>query len=160
MVRVHIDAPPEAVWRVLEDLEHQGEWMVDVRRLEVVSEQKRGVGAVMRVTSELFGLAVVHDVMRVTVWHPPRRMDIEHVGRVRGTGSFLLEPSGEGTAFTWVERVRVPLGVVGEALFAVAVRPHLRRVFGRSLANVGRLAVARDRVADVRSPAEQGHASL
>lgn len=141
VVRVFIPAAPEAVWAVLEDIERQGEWMVDVRRLEVVGEPRRGVGAVMRVTSELFGLPVVHDVMRITVWDPPRHMDVEHIGRVRGTGSFVLEPSGEGTNLTWVERVRVPLGVVGEALFAVAVRPHLRRVFGRSLGNVGLLAI-------------------
>jgi len=142
-VRTHIPAPPDAVWAVLEDLEHQGDWMVDVRRLDVVTEQKRGAGAVMRVTSELFGLPIVKDVMAITVWDPPRRMDVEHRGQFKGTGSFILEPAGDGTNFTWIERVRVPLGPVGELAFAAVVRPHLRRVFGRSMANVRRLAIKR-----------------
>jgi len=142
-VRIHIPAPPEAVWAVIEDLEHQGDWMVDVRRLKVASERKRGAGAVMHVTSELFGLPIVKDVMAITIWDPPRRMDVEHIGRVRGTGSFWLEPSGEGTNLTWVERVRVPLGPLGELAFAAVVRPHLRRVFGRSMKNVRLLAVGR-----------------
>ena len=139
-------ASPGAVWSVLEDLEHQGEWMVDVRRLEVVTEQKRGVGAVMHVTSDLFGRPVVKDVMAITRWEPPSRMDVEHRGQFKGTGSFLLERVHNGTIFTWVEDFEPPLGPLGEAGFALAVRPHLVRVFGRSLANVRRLAVERELV--------------
>ena len=140
-VRIHIPAPPEAVWAVIEDLEHQGDWMVDVRRLKVVSERKRGAGAVMHVTSELFGLPIVKDVMEITVWEPPRRMDVEHRGQFHGTGSFILEPTANGTNFTWVEDFRPRLGPLGELAFALLIRPHLRRVFFRSVSNVRRLAL-------------------
>lgn len=140
-----ISAPPEAVWDVIADLEHQAAWMVDVRTLDIVSEQKHGAGAVLHVTSELFGMPLVKDVMHITAWEPPRRMDVAHRGQFSGSGSFLLEPAenaaGErGTLFTWIEDFRPPLGPLGEGGFAVVVRPHLLRVFARSMANVKRLA--------------------
>lgn len=141
-MRRFIAASPERVWAVLADLEHQAAWMVDVRRLEVVTEQKQGAGAVLYVTSELFGLPVVKDVMAITASEPPRRMDVEHRGQFHGTGSFLLDPVHNGTIFTWVEDFRPPLGSLGELAFALVVRPHLRRVFARSMENVARLATA------------------
>lgn len=141
-VRVFIAAPPEVVWEILADLEHQAAWMVDVRKLKVVTEEKRGVGAIMHVTSELFRLPIVKDVMAITAWEPPRRMDVEHRGQFKGTGQFLLEPAHNGTTFIWIEDFAPPLGRLGELVFALVVRPHLRRVFARSLANVRRLAEA------------------
>ena len=141
-IRRFISATPERVWAVLADLEHQAEWMVDVRRLEIVTPEKQGVGAVMHVTSELFGLPVVKDVMAITAWEPPHRMDVEHRGQFHGTGSFLLDRVDNGTIFTWIEDFRPPLGPLGEIVFAAIVRPHLIRVFARSMANVARLAAA------------------
>jgi carbon monoxide dehydrogenase subunit G len=142
-VWVSIKAAPEQVWDVITDLERQSEWMVDVRSLEVTSAQKQGAGAVMRVRSELFGLPIVRDVMEVTAWEPPVRMAVAHRGQFAGTGEFRLEAAEGGTRFSWTEVVRPPMGVLGEALFALLVRPHLSRVFRRSLANVRRLAEAR-----------------
>jgi uncharacterized protein YndB with AHSA1/START domain len=142
-VRKFIAASPAAVWAVLADLEHQAAWMVDVRRLKVVTEQKQGVGAVMHVTSELFGLPVVRDVMAITAWDPPSRMDVEHRGQFQGTGSFVLEERHDGTTFIWIEDFAPPLGFLGEMVFALVIRPHLRRVFARSLENVRRLAESR-----------------
>jgi hypothetical protein len=141
MIRRRIAARREAVWRVIADLERQGEWMVDVRRLRVTTPQKQGVGTVLHVTSELFGLPVVRDVMAITRWEPPRRMDVEHRGMFHGTGSFVLDDDGAGgTTFTWIEDFRPPLGWLGEAAFYAVVRPHLMRVFARSMGNVARLA--------------------
>lgn len=138
-----IAAPRQRVWDVIEDLERQADWMVDVRRLEVVTPQKSGAGAVMHVTSELFGLPVVRDVMEVTRWEPPGLMAVEHRGQFQGTGEFRLDEVDNGTIFTWVEDFRPPLGRLGELAFAFVVRPHLKRVFTRSMENVARLATAR-----------------
>lgn len=142
-IRTYIAAPPEAVWAVLADLERQTDWMVDLRSLDIVSEQTQGAGAVMNVTSELFGMPIVKDVMEITAWQPPHRMDVLHRGQFSGTGQFLVEPIDNGVIFTWIEDFEPPLGPLGEAGFALFVRPHLMRVFSRSMANVKRLAEAR-----------------
>ena len=145
-LQTFIAAPPERVWDVLADLERQGDWMVDLRSLEIVSERTRGEGVVMHVTSELFGRPIVKDVMEITAWAPPERMDVLHRGQFSGTGSFVLDRIENGTLFTWVEEFRPPLGPLGEAMFALIVGPHLRRVFARSMANVKRLAEAPEAV--------------
>jgi hypothetical protein len=142
-IRTFVAAPPEIVWDVISDLERQREWMVDLRRLDIVSQRRSGAGAVMHVTSELFGLPIVKDVMTITAWEPPHRMDVLHSGQFHGTGSFLLERVDNGTIFTWIEAFEPPLGPLGEAGFALLVRPHLMRVFARSMANVKRIAEER-----------------
>lgn len=123
-------------------MDDRADYMVDVRKLDIVTDAKRGTGTIMHVTSELFGLPIVKDVMAITAWEPPYRMDVEHRGQFHGSGSFLLERVDNGTVFTWIEDFAPPLGVLGEAVFTVAVRPHLMRVFARSMANVRRLAEA------------------
>ncbi len=139
-VRVFIRATPERVWQVISDIPAQASWMVDVRRLEVTSQQRSGVGTVIEVTSELSGQPLVKDTMRITDWQPPHRFDVEHIGRFSGTGSFTIEAATGGSIFTWIEDFKPPLGPLGEIGFAAALGPHLKRVFGRSLDNVRRLA--------------------
>jgi carbon monoxide dehydrogenase subunit G len=147
MLWMSINAPPQAVWDVLSDLDRQAGWMVDVRSLEIASEQKRGAGTVLRVTSVLFGMPVLKDVMEITAWEPPHRMDVVHRGSYTGTGSFFVEARDGVSVFTWREDVRPPFGVLGEIAFAIVVRPYLRRLFLRSMANVKRLAEASTRAA-------------
>jgi uncharacterized protein YndB with AHSA1/START domain len=147
-LRIFIRAAPERVWEVLSDLQGQKQWMVDLRRLDITSEQQTGVGAEMDVTSELFGLPLVKDRMIITAWEPPTpesrigRFDVKHVGSFSGTGAFILEPALDGTVFTWIEEFQPPLGRVGEVGFSMSVGPHLSRVFRRSMENVRRLAEA------------------
>jgi uncharacterized protein YndB with AHSA1/START domain len=141
-LRLFIRATPERVWEVISDLSGQERWMVDVRELEITSDVKSGAGAVIKLTSELFGLPVVHDVMEIVTWDPPRELGVVHRGQFSGTAAFLLEPVRGGTVFTWWEDFDPPLGTLGELGFAFLVGPHLRRVFGRSMDNVRRLAEA------------------
>jgi uncharacterized protein YndB with AHSA1/START domain len=142
-LRTFIAAPPESVWDVLADLDRQRDWMVDLRRLDIVTEQHRGEGVVMDVTSELFGRPIVKDVMAITRWEPPHRMDVEHRGQFHGWGQFLVERVENGSIFTWIEDFKPPLGRLGELAFTLVVKPHLASVFRRSMANVKRLAEAR-----------------
>lgn len=143
-VSVFIRATPERVWAVISDLSSQASWMVDVRKLEVTSEQLSGVGTLVAVTSELFGLPLVKDTMLITSWQPPLRYDVEHKGQFTGTGAFILEPAPGGTVFRWLEDFTPPLGPLGELGFRLIVGPHMRRVFRRSLDNARRLAEAEE----------------
>jgi hypothetical protein len=140
-IRSFIRATPERVWEIIADLPSQADWMVDVRKLEVVSEQRSGSGTVVEVTSELFGLPVVKDRMTITSWQPPQRYDVAHDGQLfSGTGAFVLEPAPGGTIFIWIEDFKPPLGPLGEIGYKLVVGPHLKRTFGRSLDNLRRMA--------------------
>ena len=141
---VHINATPEQVWDVIADLETQQRWMVDLRSLDFTTESRSGAGTEVDVVSELFGLPLVKDKMRITSWQPPFRYDVAHVGQFTGTGAFVLQPAAGGTLFTWREHFKPPLGPLGELGFMLIVGPHLRRVFTRSMENVKHLAEARD----------------
>lgn len=142
-LRILIDATPEQIWPILADFEGQKRWMVDLRQLDITSDVTAGVGTRMEVTSELFGLPVVKDVMVVDFWQPPRIYSVIHIGRMfSGTGFFELKPAGHATELTWVEEFRPPFGPLGELGFKLGVAPHLRSVFMRSLTNVKRLAEA------------------
>lgn len=140
----HINAPPERVWDVISDIPGQKRWMVDLRSLSFTGIEREGEGAIVDVTSELFGLPLVKDRMRISRWEPPTRFDVEHIGAFTGIGEFILKPVAGGTLFTWREVFKPPLGVLGELGFALVIGPHLRSVFRRSMANVKRLSEESD----------------
>jgi uncharacterized protein YndB with AHSA1/START domain len=145
-LRAFIRAPPERVWQIISDLPAQTKWMVDVRHLEIVGDARAGPGTVIKLTSDLFKLPVVHDTMTIETWSPPHRYDVSHIfdlgrlGNVQGSGAFILEPAPGGTVFVWQEELRPPLGPVGQIGWKLLLQPHLTRVFGRSMDNVRRLA--------------------
>jgi uncharacterized protein YndB with AHSA1/START domain len=139
-VRTFIRATPERVWEVISDLSGQARWMVDVRQLKITSQTKSGVGTVIDLKTELFGLPILHDVIEIVTWEPARELGIVHRGQFSGTASFQLQPFRDGTIFTWLEEYKPPLGPVGELAHELLIRPHMQRVFGRSMDNVRRLA--------------------
>jgi hypothetical protein len=147
-----IRATPERVWEVIADIPAQAAWMDDVRSIDIVGEQQTGSGTVLYVRSELFGLPVVHDTMRITSWQPPVRYDVEHGGQFTGTGAFILEPAPGGTVFRWLEDFKPPLGPLGELGFKLFVGPYMRRVFARSLENLRRIAEAEPRSIESERP--------
>jgi carbon monoxide dehydrogenase subunit G len=133
-----IRVAPERVWSVLSDWERQATWMPDVSRIEVRGPE-RELGASMAVRTKVFGIPVATDLVRVTVWEPPRRVDVEHVGVVTGTGEWRLEPvDGGSTRFTWIEEIRVPLPIVG-ALALWIYAPWQRWMLRRSIRNLKRI---------------------
>lgn len=139
-MRLLVKATPEQIWPILADFEGQKRWMVDLRTLEMVGDVKEGVGALMKVTSELFGQPVIKDHMLVDYWDPPHMYSVIHIGQFTGIGYFELKPVLGGTEFIWIEEFTPPLGRLGEIGFDLVVGPHMRRVFTRSMDNVKRLA--------------------
>jgi hypothetical protein len=139
-LRTFIRASEEDIWAVISDLSGQQRWMEDISSLEVVSDVKSGVGTILNVTSKVFGLPVVKDVMGVVVWEEPRRLEVVHRGQFTGEAAFRLQPAPGGTIFIWREEFKPPLGPLGELAAALVVSPHLRRVWARSMDNVRDLA--------------------
>lgn len=136
-VAIEIDATPDRVWEVVEPIERHVDWMADAVAIRFTGESTRGVGTSFECDTKV-GPITLTDVMTVTEWEPGRRMGVEHVGVVTGTGVFELEPIdlGRRTRFTWTEDLRFPwylggrLGelVGGQAVMKLIWRRNLRRL--------------------------------
>ncbi|MGK5110926.1 MULTISPECIES: SRPBCC family protein [unclassified Geodermatophilus] len=135
---VDVDAPPERVWAALTDWTRQGEWML-LTDVETVGDTVAGVGARLAARTGVPWRRGRHlgvlDTMVVTEWDPPRRVVVQHTGRiVRGPGIFVVTPRGEHATLEWTERLYLPFGVLGRLgwplvrpVMVIGVRRSLRR---------------------------------
>jgi carbon monoxide dehydrogenase subunit G len=125
--------PPEIVWALITDWEHQDDWMLEASDFEVIGDQREGVGVEAKATVRIAGIKT-RDTVRVSMWEPPRILVIDHLGWVKGAGEIQLQPVSEGTRMRWKETLFPPrrLGPVGRFGLVVA-RPLMRRIFRRDL---------------------------
>jgi carbon monoxide dehydrogenase subunit G len=137
----HIAAPPERVWDLLADWEGSAAWMVDATTVEVVGEQRDGVGTKVRAVTRIAGIPI-EDRMRIVGWEEGRLITVRHVRwPIRGIAWFEISPSDGGTRFEWAEELDPPLGVLGEIGGRILRRP-IERVLAKSAAKLKGLAEA------------------
>jgi uncharacterized protein YndB with AHSA1/START domain len=132
--RIHVDAPPEAVFAVLDDPWAYPRWVVGSRRIRAVdrewpSEEARFHHAVGTVAGE------VEDSSKILERDPPRRMHLE--ARVRPAGTAVVDievrPDGDGSEVVLEETLtdgplaRLPR-VASEALLSLRNELSLRRL--------------------------------
>jgi len=134
VLTVDVDAPVEQTWAGATDWAGQGQWMLGTS-VRPTAQDGQGVGGGIEAFTGLGRLGFL-DRMEITLWDPPRRCHVRHLGRVvRGTGAFEVEPRGEGrSVFVWREDLELPLGVLGRLgwplvrpAFAYGVQLSLRR---------------------------------
>ncbi len=142
MLAIEVAAEPEVVFEALVDWSHQGEWMLGTR-VQATHLEGRGAGARISAFTGVGPVGFV-DPMEITLWEPPYRCHVRHLGRVvRGTGAFDIEPVAQGrTRFIWSEQLQVPGGAAGKAAFVV-VRPLAVAGVSRSLTRFARWAERR-----------------
>jgi uncharacterized membrane protein len=106
--RIVIDAPIDRVWAVLADIEGQPRWMHEMKEVRV-EPGPVGVGTRGVATVRIFGLTS-RDPVRVTVFEPPRRFAIEHLGTFTGHGDITLQPGADRTTtiVRWDETLIAP----------------------------------------------------
>ena len=132
VLTVDVDAPVDQTWEGATDWAHQGEWMLGTT-VRPTRSGGRGVGGGIEAFTGVGRLGFL-DVMEITLWDPPRRCHVRHVGRlVRGTGAFEVEPRGDGLSrFVWREDLELPLGRLGRLGWPL-VRPAFAYGVQRSL---------------------------
>jgi uncharacterized protein YndB with AHSA1/START domain len=124
--------PPDVVWELITDWEHQDDWMLEASDFVVTTPFREGVGVEAEATIRIGGIKT-RDRVRVLVWDPPRRLTIEHLGWVSGSGDIALTPITDGrTLLVWKEQLLPPLGPLG-AFGMRSLRPVMSRVFLRDL---------------------------
>lgn len=127
-----LPGPPDVVWRLLTDWEHQDDWMLEASDFVVTSEVREGVGVEAEATIRIAGIST-RDKVRVVGWEPEHRLAIEHLGWVSGRGEmFLTKLGGDRTHLFWREHLHPPLGFAG-ALGISAFKPVMYRIFKRDL---------------------------
>ena len=142
-----VGGDPETVWDLITDWEHQDDWMLEASDFVVVSEQRTGVGVEAEATITIGGIRT-RDRVRVSGWDPPRRLEIEHLGWVKGRGVIELTPlAGGRTHISWREELEPPLGPLGAAGMA-GFKPFMGRIFRRDLKVLAALVRARTRGAN------------
>ncbi len=117
-----IRAPAEAAFAAITDWDGRDLWMVGTR-VRVVEGDGRSVGSRIEATAGAGPLAIV-DAMVITMWDPPHRIEVEHVGRfVKGRGSAEIHDLPHGMSrVVWTEDFQMPLGRLGRVGWPV-VRP-------------------------------------
>jgi hypothetical protein len=144
---IDIAAPADVVWRYVMDWERQGEW-VPLTRAEPLGRGS-GTGAQVRAWTGL-GPVGFWDTMTITGWVTSAdgsgSCEVLHTGRVvRGEGVFTVVARGpEGSTFVWSERLDVPAGRVGAALWKLT-QPALLAGVRRSLRALAARAEAEPR---------------
>ena len=127
-----LPGPPDVVWRLITDWEHQDDWMLEASDFVVTSQQREGVGVEAEATIKIAGVTT-RDKVRVIGWEPQKRLAIEHLGWVSGKGEiFLTSLGGTRTHLFWREELYPPVGVAG-ALGITAFKPVMYRIFKRDL---------------------------
>ena len=140
-----LPGPPDIVWELITDWEHQGDWMLEASDFVVTSEQHEGIGVEAEATITIGGITT-RDKVRVVGWEPPRRLAIEHLGWVSGRGEIYLTPLGrDRTHLFWREELEPPVGLLG-AVGITAFKPVMRRIFKRDLRVLSGLTRARYKV--------------
>ena len=134
VLTVDVAAPVEQTWAGAVDWAGQGEWMLGTR-VRPTRADGQGVGGGIEAFTGVGPLGFL-DRMEITLWEPPRRCHVRHLGRVvRGTGAFEVEPLAQDRSrFVWREDLELPLGVLGRLgwplvrpAFAYGVQLSLRR---------------------------------
>lgn len=141
-VLTSIAASPSRVWELLADWEGSSEWMVDATTVEVLGQQREGVGTRVKAVTVIAGVPLT-DVMEVVEWEPHRVLGVRHEGwPIRGLAWFELREASDGaTFFEWAEELDPPLGPLGE-LGSMILRRPIERVLRKSAHKLKELAEA------------------
>ena len=145
-MRALLPGPPEIVWELITDWEHQDDWMLEATDFAVVSSHREGLGVEAEATVSIGGIKT-RDRVRITRWEPGQVLGIEHLGWVSGHADMTLVPSNGSTRFVWREHFKPPLGVVG-AMGMTLAKPLMHRIFMRDL----RILVSLVRARTSKSP--------
>ena len=141
-----LPGPPEVVWELITDWEHQGDWMLEASDFVVLSDARTGEGVEAEATIRIGGL-VTRDRVRVVGWEKKRRLEIEHLGWVRGRGEISRTPLKEAethlrTHVMWREVLVPPLGPAGRLGMSL-FKPLMKKTFRRDLRVLAGLVRAR-----------------
>ena len=108
--------------------------MNDAVSITFTSSTTEGVGTQFSCLTKVGPLKTT-DIMTITQWEEARTMGVEHVGLVKGAGTFQIALQCEGSTITWRESLTFPWWMLGPfgSLFA---SPILQLIWKKNLKNL------------------------
>ncbi|MBE0690634.1 MAG: SRPBCC family protein [Anaerolineae bacterium] len=148
-----IEAPLEAVWQCLNDIDRTSEWVVGLEAAEVITNGPFGVGTIY-VDHNRLGPFPQVTPWHITAFEPmTRQVHVSESAALPSTITFIVAPTAIGTYVQMaVEYQLLPrLGVIGRALEGLLMNRLLQQVITQNLARLNdQLALNK---ADVLTPA-------
>lgn len=127
-----IDATPDQVWAVVENVANHVDWMHDAVAIRFTSSTTAGVGTTFDCDTKV-GPFRLTDKMEITEWEAGSTMGVRHVGMVTGTGAFTILPVGDRrSGFQWKESLVFPWWM-GGPIGAVVGGQVLKLIWKRNL---------------------------
>ena len=130
---VEVDAPPEKVWALVNDLEEWPQWIPSIKKIEKLSEGALGIGSQIRVTAK--SAITVKLLMTITEFVPGQHAVMR--GKVLGTDLiryYTFEPVDQRTRLTAGGEVSGLLAFLvrrgGQALSEEIVQAAKRKIKG------------------------------
>ena len=137
---ITIDAPIEAVWELVADVERQPLWMHDMKSVRLLTPDRVGIGTRGEADVRIFMVGVV-DTIEIDQYDPPVSFGIRHVGVFSGSGRIALEGlDARRTLVRWDERLVPPLF---PNLGQLALKPILGASFQADLERLKEMVEAR-----------------
>jgi len=133
-ISTHINVSPEVLWEELRHIDRHVNWMNDAVSITFTSSTTEGVGTQFSCLTKVGPLKTT-DIMTITQWEEARTMGVEHVGLVKGAGTFQIALQCEGSTITWRESLTFPWWMLGPfgSLFA---SPILQLIWKKNLKNL------------------------
>ena len=130
-VSVAIAAPQDTVWECITDIERAHERIPAIKRIEILSPQRHGLGLRWRETRIMFGKEAT-EVMEITQWRPPH----EYVTSAQSHGSdyrctLRVEPAAAGSTLSF-HFTATPLTLMAKVMSAL-MGPLMRGAITKAL---------------------------
>lgn len=115
---IDINAAPEKVWPFFVEPEKVLQWYTTFKRFEYTGSQRDGIGTPLYIEEQAYGPTMrMH--FEVTDWKENEKLGLRMVSG-SGVKSYQLiwslEPTPDGTRFTFAEEIVFPLGIVGRLI--------------------------------------------
>jgi uncharacterized protein YndB with AHSA1/START domain len=121
---IEIAATPEKIWPFLVEPEKILKWCITFIKFEYTSKQRSGVGTTFYL-EEKAGGPLMKLNFRITEWVENERVAFSMTSGnfVKGyEQSWTVESTSSGSRFTFMEKVKLPYGIIGKIMGLVVQR--------------------------------------
>jgi len=115
---IEITAPPERIWQFFVEPEKVLKWSITFRKFDYVGEQREGVGTQLNI-EEKAGGPLMKMKFEIADWVENEKLILKMISGAPLKAyeqRWMLEPTENGSIFTFMEEIVMPFGILGKLL--------------------------------------------